>query len=194
MLYVVAIFAALLIGFVVNRIKGRRTNFGNVKFTKAWLILPSVLLQFISSAAEMKGYKFGTAATLTINGAVYVFVFLVIWFNRRYIGLWFLGIGGLLNAIVMMFNGGRMPVDTSRLGNEAYMEQAKQLILNGADNKHVAIDSATKIPALADIYSLPGVLGFGMPLISIGDIIISIGLFLLFMQIVLKSEKIENIH
>jgi len=191
-LYIIVIFSALLMGVVVSRLNGRWPDFNNIKFEKAWLILPSVLLQIVSSVAETRGYKFGTAATLTVTATVYVFVFLVIWFNRKYLGLWFIGIGGLLNALVMMFNGGRMPVDISRLGNEPYMAEALELIMKGSDNKHVAIDSATKIPILADIISVPGFISMGMPLISIGDIIIAAGLFLLIMQICIGLGKVKN--
>lgn len=189
MLYVIVIFAALLIGVAVNRFNGSWINFSNIKFEKSWLLLPSVILQIISSIAEVKGHRFGTLTTMIVNGTIFSFVFLVIWFNRRYLGLWFIGLGTLLNALVMMFNGGRMPVDISLLGNEAYMSEALELILKGADNKHVAIDSTTKIPFLADIHSLPGFLGLGMPLISIGDIIIAAGLFFLCLQFVLNPKK-----
>ena len=186
------ILAALIIGVVVNRINGSRPDFNNIKFEKAWLLLPAVVLQIISSVTEVKGYRFGTITTLIVNGAVFVFVFLMIWFNRKYAGLWFIGVGALLNALVMMFNGGRMPVDVGRLSTKAYMNEALDLILKGADNKHVAIDAATKIPALADIYSVPGFLGLGMPLISIGDIIIAVGLFLLCIQFVISPRKLKN--
>lgn len=192
MLYIIVILAALIIGVVVNRINGSWSDFNNIKFEKAWLLLPAVVLQIISSVTEVKGYRFETITTLIVNGAVFVFVFLMIWFNRKYAGLWFIGVGALLNALVMMFNGGRMPVDVGRLSTEAYMTEALDLILKGADNKHVAIDATTKIPALADIYSVPGFLGLGMPLISIGDIIIAVGLFLLCIQFVLNPRKVKN--
>jgi len=193
LLYIVVILAALAIGTVVSRINGSWPDFNNIKFEKAWLLLPAVVLQIISSLTEGKGYRFGTITTLTVNGAVFVFVFLVVWFNRRYAGLWLIGVGALLNALVMMFNGGRMPVDVSRLSTEAYMADALELIMKGADNKHVAINSATKLPALADIYSVPGFLGLGMSLISIGDIIIAAGLFLLCLQLLLKPRKAKTV-
>lgn len=193
MLYIIVIFSALLIGIAVSCLNGRRPSFINIRFEKSWLLLPAVALQILSSIAEAMGHKFGTVITLAANGMVFGFVFLVIWFNRRYAGLWFIGLGAFLNALIMMFNGGRMPVDVSLLGDEAYMAEAVDLILRGADNKHVAIDSATKIPILADIVSVPGFIGLGMPLISVGDIIVAVGLFLLCLQFVLNPRKRKNL-
>ena len=53
------------------------------------------------------------------------------------------------------------------------------------------LDEATRIPILADIISLPGFLGLGMPVISIGDIIVAVGVFLLCLQFVIKPRKID---
>ncbi len=192
MLYIVVMFFAFLIGIIVSYSNGSRPSFDNIKFENSWLLLPAVVLQILSSIAEVRGYKFGTFITLIVNGTIFCLVFLVIWFNRRYVGLWFIGLGALLNALVMLFNGGRMPVDMSLLGNEAYMTEALDLMLRGADNKHVALDAATNIPVLADIISVPGFIGLGMPVISIGDIIVAVGLFLLCLQFILKPRKIGN--
>lgn len=192
MLYLIVIISALLIGISISYYKGRRPDFNNIKFRNSWLVIPSVALQILSSIAEAKGFRFGTVVTLLVNGTIFGFIFLVIWFNRRYVGLWFIGMGALLNALVMMFNGGRMPVDVSLLGDEAYLAETVDLLLNGLDNKHVAIDSFTKIPILADIVSVPGFLGLGMPLISIGDIIVAIGLFVLCLQFCLTLDDVVS--
>lgn len=190
MLYIIVMFFAILIGIIVSYSNGSRPSFDNIKFENSWMLLPAVALQILSSISEVRGYKFGTFITLIVNGTIFCLVFLVIWLNRRYVGLWFIGLGALLNALVMLFNGGRMPVDMSLLGNEAYMTKALDLMLKGADNKHVALDAATKIPFLADIISVPGFIGLGMPVISIGDIIVAVGLFLLCLQFMLKPRKI----
>lgn len=192
MLYIIVIIFAFFIGIVVSRLNGRWPSFNSIRFEKSWLLLPAVVLQILSSIAEAMGHKFGTVITFAVNGMVFVFLFLVIWFNRRYAGLWFIGLGAFLNALVMMFNGGRMPVDVSLLGDEEYMFEAVYLILRGADNKHVAINSATRIPILADIVSVPSFIGLGMPLISVGDIIVAVGLFLLCLQFVLKPRNRKN--
>ncbi len=194
MLYVTVIFSALLIGIVVSRVKGGNPSINNIKFKSPWLLLPGLVLQILSSIAEAKGLKFNMPVALIINSAVFGFVFLLVWANRRYIGLWFIGLGALSNALVMMFNGGRMPVDISLLGDKAYLAEYIDLIVRGADNKHAVINVATKLPFLADVISLPGFLGLGMPLISIGDIIVAVGLFVLCLQFCLYNEvdKLKN--
>jgi hypothetical protein len=184
-------FFALLIGIFITHINGRKPSFSNIKFEKSWLLLIAVALQILSSIAEVREYKFATSIAWMVNGTIFCLAFLVIWFNREYFGLWFIGLGAFLNALVMLLNGGRMPVDMSLLGNEAYMAKALDLMQRGADSKHVALDEATRIPILADIISLPGFLGLGMPVISIGDIIVAVGVFLLCLQFVIKPRKID---
>jgi hypothetical protein len=190
-LYIVVMFFALLIGIFITHINGRKPSFSNIKFEKSWLLLIAVALQILSSIAEVREYKFATSIAWMVNGTIFCLAFLVIWFNREYFGLWFIGLGAFLNALVMLLNGGRMPVDMSLLGNEAYMAKALDLMQRGADSKHVALDEATRIPILADIISLPGFLGLGMPVISIGDIIVAVGVFLLCLQFVIKPRKID---
>lgn len=189
MLYITVIFSALLIGVVIGRLKGIKPGISDIKFNKSWLLIPAVGLQILSGIAEAKGLKFGTLLTLAVNGVVFGLVFLVIWINRRYIGLWFIGFGALLNALVMLVNGGRMPVDISLAGNKAYMADSIKLIISGMDNKHTVINTAAKLPILADIISVPGFFGLGMPIISIGDIMVAIGLFALCLQFCLDCEK-----
>lgn len=188
MLYIIVILFAILIGIVVSKVKGSKPDLNNIKLKKPWLILPSLVLQILSSIAETKGIKFNMPVTLIINTAVFAFVFLLVWANRRYIGLWFIGLGALLNSLVMVFNGGRMPVDISLLGDKAYLAEYVDLIVRDADNKHALISEATRLPFLADVISLPGFLGLGMPLISIGDIIVAVGLFVLCLQFCINNE------
>lgn len=188
MLYIIVILFAILIGIVVSKVKGSKPDLNNIKLKKPWLILPSLVLQILSSIAETKGIKFNMPVTLIINTAVFAFVFLLVWANRRYIGLWFIGLGALLNSLVMVFNGGRMPVDISLLGDKAYLAEYVDLIVRDADNKHALISEATRLPFLADVISLPGFLGLGMPLISIGDIIVAVGLFVLCLQFCINNK------
>ncbi|OPZ90209.1 MAG: hypothetical protein BWY74_02410 [Firmicutes bacterium ADurb.Bin419] len=188
MLYITVILSALLIGIVVGRSKGRKPSLDNIKFKCPWLLLPSVALQILSSIAEAQGLKFSILVAVIVNSMVFGFVFLLVWINRGYIGLWFIGAGALSNALVMVFNGGRMPVDISLLDDKAYLAEYVDLIMRDADNKHALIDAATKLPFLADVIKAPGFLGLGMPLISIGDIIVAVGLFVLCLQFCLYTE------
>jgi hypothetical protein len=192
LLYITVLVSALLMGVVIGRLKGIKPDISDIKFNKSWLLIPAIGLQILSSIAEAKGLKFSTLLTVAVNGVVFGLVFLVIWLNRRYIGLWFMGFGALLNALVMLLNGGRMPVDISLAGNAAYMAEPIEIIKSGMDNKHAVISTTTKLPILADIINVPGFLGLGMPIISIGDIIVAIGLFILCLQFCLFKTVPRN--
>ncbi|GAE87108.1 hypothetical protein JCM21531_453 [Acetivibrio straminisolvens JCM 21531] len=57
------------------------------------------------------------------------------------------------------------------------------MILSGADNKHVVISSTTKLKFLADVIYLPGFIGKGMGVVSIGDLVVALGLFIFIFEL-----------
>lgn len=108
--------------------------------------------------------------------------------NREHEDIRIYMIGWFLNAVVIWANLGRMPVD---------LEQAKKLpyplepLLNGSDFKHTVLTEATHLPFLADIMHMP----FPIPrLISIGDLFIMLGTFLLVQRIMGKPISLIRLR
>jgi len=133
-----------------------------------------------------------------IQAVVFVLLLFCFWFNREYIGLWFVGLGASLNALVMLVNGGRMPVSLEAM-QKAGIKEVTEMIMSGADNKHAVISSTTKLKFLADIIHLPGFIGQGMGVVSIGDLVVALGLFVFVFELfthpmtALKALKKENV-
>jgi hypothetical protein len=130
--------------------------------------------------------------SLLIQVVVFALLFLCFWFNKKYIGLWFIGIGASLNALVMIINGGRMPVSLEAM-QKAGIQVATDMVLSGADNKHIVLSDTTRLGFLADIIYLPGILGWGIGVLSIGDIIVALGLFIFVFELCISSMKISNV-
>jgi len=112
--------------------------------------------------------------------------------------LWFVGLGASLNALVMLVNGGRMPVSLEAM-QKAGIKEVTEMIMSGADNKHAVISSTTKLKFLADIYICPVFIGQGMGVVSIGDLVVALGLFVFVFELfthpmtALKALKKENV-
>jgi len=99
----------------------------------------------------------------------------------------FIGIGYLMNTVVMAANGGKMPVSEKVLAATSISNFIDN-IKSGRDIKHVIMNSGTKMKFLADVIRVPGFLGSMMQVVSIGDIIILVGIFILTVELVMGRK------
>ena len=175
MLYIIAIALGVLVGLLK---KGSMSNLLSIKIEKAWLILASFLIQFLAQVLSVNGFEFTVRYSLAVQGIAFALLLTGLCFNRKYAGMLVIGGGCVLNVLVMMLNGGKMPVSRDVLVN-AGLNQALELFATGGDGRHILADQSTKLLILGDIMSPPGILSIMMKIVSIGDIIVVIGLFLL---------------
>jgi hypothetical protein len=192
LLYFVVVILAFVLAVIYGKIKKRSFDLFNVKLQKTWLIVVAFALQTVTRLMGVKGFDFAVKFSLLIQVVVFALLFLCFWFNKKYIGLWFIGIGASLNALVMIINGGRMPVSLEAM-QKAGIQVATDMVLSGADNKHIVLSDTTRLGFLADIIYLPGILGWGIGVLSIGDIIVALGLFIFVFELCISSMKISNV-
>lgn len=192
MLYFVVIIAAAVLAVVYGIIKKRSFDLFNIKLQKTWLIVVAFALQTLTRLMGVNGIDFVVKYSLIIQTAVFALLFLCFWFNKKYIGLWFIGLGASLNALVMTVNGGRMPVGLEAM-QKAGIQAVTDAILSGSDNKHIVLSETTKLGFLADIIYLPGVLGWGIGVLSIGDAIVALGIFMFVFQLCTSSMKLSDV-
>lgn len=178
-----AILLSLLVGLIR---RGSIKRLGQLDLRHTWLIFtPAALMGLMFIPA------IGKADTLAsvIHYAAYLVVLVVIFANRHLPGMALIGLGAALNFAAITANGGRMPVsiDAARIG---HME--KQLRDSMArQSRHSLVDENTRLRFLSDVIPLPRlpiggksktaqVIGnlFG-GVMSVGDGILAIGLFLL---------------
>ncbi len=177
MLYLLAIIVGIIAGLAM---KGRISNLVEIRFNKVWLIISTAVL-LVASQTLSDRFDFLSGYEFLINGIIFCMVFAWLWLNRQYVGMWVIAVGSLLNMIVMMVNGGRMPVDRDTVINAGL-----PIELLEADIKHYITSpgDGTRLAFLSDIIAPPGFLGYMMQVVSIGDLMVVAGLFLLFLQIV----------
>jgi len=87
-----------------------------------------------------------------------------------------MGLGIFLNFLVIVLNGG-MPVSLETVAKYGSPEAALK-IKQSFDFIHISMGSETLLKFLADIIPMPTLLPLGMSLISVGDLFISLGVFL----------------
>lgn len=182
MLYLFVIAAAAIIGIAAGRNKKKYSASKELRFEKTWLAILAFSLQIISRILGAKGIIFAEINYMLIQAVMIILLMLCFWFNRKHIGLWFVGAGALMNALVMFANGGRMPVDSESM-KRAGIDRLSDALTSSEDLKHVILNENTRLWFLSDIIHLPGIIGIGMNVVSIGDLVIAFGLFLLVLEI-----------
>ncbi|MFY0543193.1 DUF5317 domain-containing protein [Brevibacillus sp. H7] len=169
----------ILLSFLFGYLRGGRIN-KIPTFHKLSFLLVSILLQLASVFLSELGGVLVSIAYVSILAFFYA--------NREHEDVRIFMIGWFLNALVIWANLGRMPVD---------LEQAEKLpfsvepIVNGTDFKHTLLTDDTLLPFLADIMYMP----FPIPrVISIGDLFIMLGAFLLVQRIMNKPISLIRLR
>ncbi|KKC47671.1 membrane protein [Paenibacillus sp. D9] len=168
------ILIGLVVGFIRAGWKSGLIALGNIRIKGGWGFPLLLIVQFglfylqdyVSFFARFNSYFYML---------VYVAGLSLLYVNRSYKGINLLFIGVFLNFLVMLVNGGRMPVslEAASVLDPHFIEMLK----NGdVLYKHILLDSSTRLPFLGDIIPL------GPPYprrqaISIGDVIMNIGIF-----------------
>lgn len=169
----------IVLSFVVALIRGARIK-ELPKFHKLSVFGIAVLLQILSALFPSWGRIFVSVA--------YLCLLVFFYSNREHEDIRFFMIGWFFNAIAIWSNFGKMPID---------LELAKKLkysvepIVNGTDFKHSVLDNSTNLPFLTDIMFMPFPIA---RVISIGDIFIMIGAFLLVQRVMGKPISLIRLR
>ncbi len=176
LLYLAAAVLGLISGLLL---KGKLSNILEIKLNGIWLFAGAFLAAFAAQAA-------GTMQLLpekwmpVIHGAVFLLLAAGFWLNRHYLGMLVIGAGCALNTLVMVVNGGRMPVNIRCLDSAGIDPRLLE-----TDFKHVLMLKVADTPLglLADNIYLPGLLGWMMRIVSAGDLLVAAGLYLVMLQV-----------
>lgn len=162
------LWEAILLGVMIGwLIKGRIKNLNNLELRGWPLIITAIALQTIILADfHFQGYLEPYSPYLYMLSFLLLLVFTVM--QKLQTGIILIGIGILLNLIVITANQGKMPVDTSRLPDNVALELAAGTISPFYTNS----DEKTNLSFLGDW--IP-VWYKDNRLLSIGDLLLALG-------------------
>jgi len=170
-----------IIGLIIGFLRGGRiAQLGRLPFKITWLVPVSLLIQLLIFPlfAAQPIIAWGTQY-FHIGSYLLLVVFVLI--NWRIIPLISAGVGMMANLIVIVANGGYMPISVTaltRTGAEAIIPLLQQY---GYFGNVMLMSDKTSLNFLGDILSLPAFIPFSVPF-SIGDVIISLGIGWLIVQ------------
>lgn len=181
---------SIVIGFVVAIFrKGKIKNIEKININGWYLFLIAGLIQgsisWLKGKTQLLGPSFFENYFYFVHLFTYLLILIGILLNIEKRFMKFIFIGMALNFIVIFANNGKMPVSFKWVkGYEHYTEELPGTTF---DIKHSLVSEDTRFIYLADIISIP------MPyqmvrIISIGDIFLSIGIYLFFQESMIKKK------
>lgn len=142
-----------------------------------WVLPFAYILQNIS-IYHMHGDSYKTCIIVS-----YVLLLSFCTINRKFPGVYWAILGTFLNFLELLFNGLRMPALVSAV--KQIGPQVLPHLLSGTYGKSIAMTSHTHLPFLGDIFS------FRVPpmsIISVGDILFSVGLIMIIQHAMLQER------
>jgi hypothetical protein len=145
----------VVVAALVGRIAGGRfSRLKDLELRAPWVFVAAAVVQVGLMIAGARGWDRAAGVGQALLMASFALVLAGLWVNRRLPGTWVVGIGVLLNFLVIAANGGSMPVDRKlavRAGNTRLVE----MLDSPAHVKHKAIGPSTRLRPLADVLPLP---------------------------------------
>ncbi len=121
-----------------------------------------------------------------VGGLLYILSLLLVvlfaWFNRWSLGISAIGLGLLMNALVIISNGGQMPADPGQVAAIGQLSEFQNMKSRGEWSTFTLAKPDTRLAFLED--RLPVPMPFKEPsILSLGDLVIALGILLFFLVI-----------
>jgi Family of unknown function (DUF5317) len=164
LLFLLAIAFGIALGLLGG---GNLSNLARLKFRWPLVLVAAVLMRYVvifTPLSRVDGAQYVYAASLA------VIVLWTVWHLRLLPGVWLVTLGGASNLLVVLANGGRMPVDATLAANQL----GGVLAHRGHIGQYTVMGPDTHLGFLGDWLSL----GLLPEAYSPGDILIAMGVAL----------------
>jgi len=184
MLYVYIIIISIIIGLLRN---GKLSSLSQISLKKIELIVLACLIQAGLIFLEPKRVKFVLDYSSYMLILSYIVLLLAVWYNKKIKGIKIITLGIIFNFIVIVVNGGHMPVLLSSL-YKAGLNDFALVLKEGTYVTHTLITEKTLFRFLADVIPLSP--PFPDPsVVSVGDFLMFYGVFSLIQNAMVKKQN-----
>lgn len=183
------VFDGIVLSFIVGFLrKGNLKGLAQLNLKWGWMF-PLLLAFEIAVFAFQNDFKILGQASNYIYMVIYILGLLFLFLNRNNPGFILILIGVFLNFLVMVINGGRMPVSLTAASvlDPGYIEALKHSLYA----KHTALNHSTHLGFLGDIIPITKPYP-RTQIISIGDIVMNIGIFIFIQYLMLQRPRTED--
>jgi len=191
MILAFAVFAGLAAGLIRARVGKRSYRAASLRYTS--LVLIAFLPQLVAFYLSKTGMSIPDAwAPYILVGSQFLLLGFA-WLNRKVTGFWLLGSGLLTNFLVIVLNGGLMPIspETVRKIYPNAPESSWQVYERLGSGKDIVLPvEQTRLWFLSDRFVLPDWMQYSVAF-SVGDVLIALGAFWLLWA--LGGEQVETL-
>ena len=186
MLYVYIIIISIIIGLLRN---GKLSSLSQISLKRIELIVLTCLIQAGLIFLGSKKVKFVLDYSSYMIIFSYIVLLLAVWYNKGIKGINIIALGIIFKFIVMVTNGGHMPVLLSSLYKSGLNDFAL-VLKEGSYITHALITDKTLFGFLADVIPLSP--PFPDPsVVSAGDFLMFYGVFSLIQNAMMKEQSPE---
>jgi hypothetical protein len=186
-------FIAVLLGGGIALVRGGRlNNLAGLSVRYSALPLLALGLQIFVVYGPARGDARPFAWPALFSVASYGLLALAVAVNWRLPGMAWLGLGAALNLIVILANGGWMPVTPELLAQAGYISAPAEMALGQrfvASKDVVLAAQDIHLRWLSDVFVLPIIRPPVSQVFSLGDAAIMVGLFRLVQAGMIKQNK-----
>jgi MFS family permease len=185
------LIGGILLGLVLGLLAGGKLrNLAEIQLRWAWLLVIAVVLRFGTEAALGAGIGVVEALRLPLLAGAFTILLVALWVNRTYPGLSLAFLGVLSNTLVILVNGGFMPIWAPALSaaglTEGDVTRSFHLVVDAP-----APDFLGRLLILGDVIPVP--LSFIRNVYSLGDVFLGLGLaFFMFASVVRVPSPSEE--
>ena len=168
--------AAVLAVVVGLLARGRLTRLPELNLKAVWVFVAAAVVQIGLLALAAKEVALPNAVAPALYVTSFALVLSGLWLNRRLPGVWLVLLGVLMNFVVIVANGGSMPVDRE-LALQAGDEKLVAMLDSPDYVGHMPATEHTRLRPLGDVLRLPMLIPrprFFSPG-SMGDVLITVG-------------------
>jgi DHA3 family macrolide efflux protein-like MFS transporter len=178
----------LILGLVAG---GDLVNLGSIRLHRLGLLILAVVLRFGAEALLNAGVPIAETLRLPLLASGFVLLLIALWPNRTYPGISLAFIGVLANAVVIIVNGGYMPIWVTSL------EIAGLSPADVTSSLHYILPAPLDANFLLHLGPFADVIPIPLPIIqnvaSIGDAFLTFGLgFFLFAAVVRVPQELDE--
>ena len=177
--------SAFILSFLAG---GKPKRLADLDFHRLPFMLASFILRDVSEELLDKEAP-ELWASMLLAFACYALLFYGVYPNLKYPGMWAVGVGSVLNFIVIVLNQGRMPVSVAPL---TPIEQAREIARLSTSINHQLIGPGSRLEFLSDLFKW----SFLQPqpaMFSVGDILITAGVSWLIFWVSLRGFRPSGI-
>ncbi len=192
MILLTAIIAGLLAGFI--RATWNKRKLSPLPLKSEWLVFVAFLPQLIAFQLPATRTRLSDDLVRVALVSSQLLLLVFAWLNRKAPGSWFLGAGLALNFLVIVLNGGLMPISPEIVSKYLPNAPAGTWTIGerlGATKDIVLNISETRFWWLSDRFTLPDWINYPVAF-SFGDILIWIGAFWLFWSLGAAQTSLQE--